>query len=99
MKSASRWLNKHLPATCRSFKWLPRTSASAERAGRLFPLSLPSEGSCEIGGVLATNAGGVGVLAYGSARSLALGPEVVLAGESCNAPVCGGLLTAASRVV
>jgi FAD/FMN-containing dehydrogenase len=51
----------------------------AERAGRLFPLSLPSEGSCQIGGVLATNAGGVGVLAYGNARSLALGLEVVLA--------------------
>jgi FAD/FMN-containing dehydrogenase len=52
---------------------------AAERAGRLFPLSLPSEGSCEIGGVLATNAGGVGVLAYGNARNLALGLEVVLA--------------------
>jgi FAD/FMN-containing dehydrogenase len=50
----------------------------AERAGRLFPLSLPSEGSCQIGGVLATNAGGVGVLAYGNARNLALGLEVVL---------------------
>jgi len=52
---------------------------AAERAGRLFPLSLPSEASAEIGGVLATNAGGVGVLAYGNARSLALGLEVVLA--------------------
>jgi FAD/FMN-containing dehydrogenase len=52
---------------------------AAERAGRLFPLSLPSEGSCEIGGVLATNAGGVGVLAYGNARAFALGLEVVLA--------------------
>jgi FAD/FMN-containing dehydrogenase len=51
----------------------------AERAGRLFPLSLASEGSCQIGGVLATNAGGVGVLAYGTARNLALGLEVVLA--------------------
>jgi FAD/FMN-containing dehydrogenase len=48
-------------------------------ADRLFPLSLPSEGTCRIGGNLATNAGGVGVLAYGSARSLALGIEVVLA--------------------
>ncbi len=52
---------------------------AAERAGRLFPLSLASEGSCEMGGVLATNAGGVGVLAYGNARALALGLEVVLA--------------------
>jgi len=53
--------------------------AAAERAGRLFPLSLASEGSCQIGGVLATNAGGVGVLAFGTARALVLGLEVVLA--------------------
>ena len=46
---------------------------------RYFPLSLASEGSCTIGGNLATNAGGSGVIAYGSARSLALGLEVVLA--------------------
>jgi FAD/FMN-containing dehydrogenase len=46
---------------------------------RLFPLSLASEGSCRIGGVLSTNAGGVAVLAYGSARNLCLGLEVVLA--------------------
>jgi FAD/FMN-containing dehydrogenase len=51
----------------------------AANAGRLFPLSLASEGSCQIGGVLATNAGGVAVLAYGSARDLTLGLEVVLA--------------------
>ena len=48
-------------------------------AGRLFPLSLASEGSCQIGGVLSTNAGGLAVLAYGNARDLALGLEVVLA--------------------
>jgi FAD/FMN-containing dehydrogenase len=53
--------------------------AAAERADRLFPLSLPSEGSCRIGGNLATNAGGTNVLAYGNARALALGLEVVLA--------------------
>jgi FAD/FMN-containing dehydrogenase len=58
---------------------LAEAQGVAERAGRLFPLSLPSEGSCQIGGVLATNAGGVGVLAYGTARNLALGLEVVLA--------------------
>ncbi len=52
---------------------------AASRAGRLFPLSLASEGSCQIGGVLASNAGGVNVLAYGNARALALGLEVVLA--------------------
>ena len=51
----------------------------AANAGRLFPLSLASEGSCQIGGVLATNAGGTAVLAYGSARDLVLGLEVVLA--------------------
>jgi FAD/FMN-containing dehydrogenase len=51
----------------------------ARQAQRLFPLSLPSEGSCQIGGALATNAGGLAVLAYGSARHLVLGLEVVLA--------------------
>jgi FAD/FMN-containing dehydrogenase len=50
----------------------------AASAGRLFPLSLASEGSAQIGGVLATNAGGTAVLAYGSARDLTLGVEVVL---------------------
>ena len=54
----------------------------AEGAGRLFPLSLASEGSCQIGGVLATNAGGMSVLSYGSARDLTLGLEVVLADGS-----------------
>lgn len=52
---------------------------AAEGAGRLFPLSLASEGSAMIGGVLATNAGGTAVLAYGNARNLALGLEAVLA--------------------
>ena len=51
----------------------------AETAGRSFPLSLASEGSAQIGGVLATNAGGISVLAYGSARDLTLGLEVALA--------------------
>ncbi|MBX9925017.1 MAG: FAD-binding oxidoreductase [Hyphomicrobiaceae bacterium] len=55
---------------------------TAEAAGRLFPLSLASEGSCQIGGVMATNAGGVQVLAYGNARNLALGIEAVLADGS-----------------
>jgi FAD/FMN-containing dehydrogenase len=52
---------------------------AAESAGRLFPLSLASEGSAMIGGVLATNAGGTAVLAYGNARNLTLGLEAVLA--------------------
>lgn len=58
---------------------LAEVQAAAEKAGRLFPLSLPSEGSCRIGGNLGTNAGGVGVLAYGNTRHLVLGLEVVLA--------------------
>ena len=51
---------------------------AAAEAGRLFPLSLASEGSATIGGVLATNAGGEQVLRYGNTRDLALGLEVVL---------------------
>jgi FAD/FMN-containing dehydrogenase len=58
---------------------LANAQAEADRAGRLFPLSLASEGSCTIGGNLATNAGGTGVIAYGSARDLVLGVEAVLA--------------------
>lgn len=51
----------------------------AEEAGRLFPLSLGSEGTARIGGLLGTNAGGVNVLRYGNARELCLGVEAVLA--------------------
>ena len=61
---------------------LANAQAVAASAGRLFPLSLASEGSCQIGGVLATNAGGMAVLAYGNARDLTLGLEVVLADGS-----------------
>jgi FAD/FMN-containing dehydrogenase len=52
---------------------------AAEAAGRFFPLTLGSEGSCQIGGNLATNAGGLNALRYGVARDLVLGLEVVLA--------------------
>ena len=52
---------------------------AADEAGYLFPLSLASEGSCRIGGNLATNAGGTAVLRYGTMRELTLGLEVVLA--------------------
>ncbi|WP_027487189.1 FAD-binding oxidoreductase [Allorhizobium undicola] len=58
---------------------------AAEAVNRLFPLSLGSEGSCRIGGNLATNAGGTAVLAYGNMRQLCLGLEVVLpTGEVWN---------------
>jgi FAD/FMN-containing dehydrogenase len=52
---------------------------AADEVDRLFPLSLGSEGSCQIGGNLSTNAGGTAVLAYGNTRELILGLEVVLA--------------------
>jgi D-lactate dehydrogenase (cytochrome) len=51
---------------------------AAQGVDRLFPLSLGAEGSCQIGGNLSTNAGGIAVLRYGSARDLCLGLEVVL---------------------
>lgn len=57
---------------------LSAVQAAAAEQGRLFPLSLASEGSCQIGGNLASNAGGVQVLRYGNARELTLGLEVVL---------------------
>jgi FAD/FMN-containing dehydrogenase len=57
----------------------------AEKAGLLFPLSLAAEGSCTIGGNLATNAGGTQVVRYGNTRDLCLGLEVVTAqGEVWN---------------
>ncbi len=52
---------------------------AARNAGRYFPLSLGAEGSCQIGGNLSTNAGGINVIRYGTARSQVLGLEVVLA--------------------
>ncbi len=58
---------------------LAEVQAAAAEADRLFPLSMASEGSCQIGGVLSTNAGGTAVLRYGTARDLVLGLEVVLA--------------------
>jgi D-lactate dehydrogenase (cytochrome) len=58
---------------------LHEVRSAAEAAARLFPLSLGSEGSCQIGGNLSTNAGGLSVLRYGMMRDLVLGLEVVLA--------------------
>ncbi|MBC7907197.1 MAG: FAD-binding oxidoreductase [Rhodospirillaceae bacterium] len=57
---------------------LATLQAAAEAEDCLFPLSLAAEGSCRIGGNLATNAGGVAVLRYGNTRDLVLGLEVVL---------------------
>ncbi|WP_413205563.1 FAD-binding oxidoreductase [Rhodospirillum sp. A1_3_36] len=64
--------------TCDAGCLLAEVQSAATHMGRLFPLSLAAEGSCRIGGVLSTNAGGVGVLRYGPARDLCLGLEVVL---------------------
>ncbi|MFN6994745.1 MAG: FAD-binding oxidoreductase [Aquincola tertiaricarbonis] len=64
---------------------LQQVQDAAAEAGRLFPLSLAAEGTCTIGGNLATNAGGVQVLRYGNARELCLGLEVATAdGELWN---------------
>ncbi len=57
---------------------LAAVQAAAREVDRLFPLALASEGTCQIGGNLSTNAGGVQVLRYGNTRELTLGLEVVL---------------------
>ena len=66
---------------------LAEVQAAAAEAGRRFPLSLASEGTATLGGVVSTNAGGVAVLRFGSARDLVLGLEAVLP----NGEVWGGL--------
>src|ERR1700760_1412626 len=65
--------------TCEAGVVLQIAQQKASDVDRLFPLSLGAEGSCTIGGNLSTNAGGTGALAYGVAREMALGVEVVLA--------------------
>src|SRR6202167_5248013 len=65
--------------TCEAGVVLLKAQEAAAAAERLFPLSLGAEGSCTIGGNLSTNAGGTGALAYGVARDLVVGLEVVLA--------------------
>ncbi len=57
---------------------LAEAQAAAASIDRLFPLSIGSEGSCQIGGVISTNAGGVNVIRYGNTRDLVLGIEAVL---------------------
>ena len=61
---------------------LEKIQSTASQVGLYFPLSLGAEGSCQIGGNLATNAGGVNVLRYGTARAQVLGLEAVLANGS-----------------
>jgi len=65
--------------TCEAGVVLHIAQQKAAEVDRLFPLSLGAEGSCTIGGNLSTNAGGTAALAYGVAREMALGLEVVLA--------------------
>ena len=65
--------------TCEAGVVLQIAQQKATEVDRLFPLSLGAEGSCTIGGNLSTNAGGTAALAYGVAREMALGLEVVLA--------------------
>jgi FAD/FMN-containing dehydrogenase len=65
--------------TCEAGCLLTAVQRAASSVERYFPLSLGSEGSCQIGGNLATNAGGTSVLRYGMMRELVLGLEVVLA--------------------
>jgi len=72
--------------TCEAGVILQVAQSRAAEVDRLFPLSLGAEGSCTIGGNLSTNAGGTAALAYGVAREMALGLEVVLAdGRVLNA--------------
>src|ERR1700710_2052652 len=73
--------------TCEAGVVLQVAQQRAADVDRLFPLSLGAEGSCTIGGNLSTNAGGTGALAYGVAREMALGLEVVLA----DGRILGGL--------
>jgi FAD/FMN-containing dehydrogenase len=65
--------------TCEAGVVLQVAQQRASEVDRLFPLSLGAEGSCTIGGNLSTNAGGTAALAYGVAREMAIGLEVVLA--------------------
>jgi len=70
---------------CEAGTILETIQKTADDHDRLFPLALGSQGSCQIGGNIATNAGGTGVLAYGNTRNLVMGIEAVLpSGEIWN---------------
>ncbi len=73
---ATDWDNDTL--TCEAGTILATVQSTARQGDRLFPLSIASEGSAEIGGIVSTNAGGTAVLRYGSMRNLVMGLEVVL---------------------
>ena len=77
--ASARSMRRPNTMTCEAGVVLVNAQQAAAAADRLFPLSLGAEGSCTIGGNLSTNAGGTGALAYGVARDLVLGLEVVLA--------------------
>ena len=79
MNSVRNIDNANLTMTVDAGCILQTLQDTAEKAGFLFPLSLAAEGSCTIGGNLATNAGGTQVVRYGNARDLCLGLEVVTA--------------------
>ncbi len=73
---ATDWDNDTL--TCEAGTVLATVQHTARHGGHLFPLSIASEGTAEIGGIISTNAGGTAVLRYGNMRNLVLGLEVVL---------------------
>jgi len=79
MQAVRRIDAANLTITVEAGRVLEAVQAAAADAGLLFPLSLAAEGSCTIGGNLATNAGGTQVLRFGNARELCLGLEVVTA--------------------
>jgi FAD/FMN-containing dehydrogenase len=85
MKAVRRVDTHNMTITVEAGCVLQNLQQTTEQAGFLFPLSLGSEGSCTIGGNLATNAGGTQVVRYGNTRELCLGLEVVTAnGEVMN---------------
>ena len=84
---AIRDIDRHADVMiCEAGVTLAEAQAAALKADRLFPLSLAAEGTCTLGGNVATNAGGVTVIAYGNTRELVTGVEAVLAnGRIVNA--------------